>query len=196
MPRSRTDTAAPAPRRASEIRPGRPARAAERPQVAPRASRPGLDAAPAEGPLTPAEFQALSEFRFQIRRFERFSEDAVQSAGIQPLQYLLLLHVKGFPGREYATVGELADRLQAKPHGVVALVTRCAEHGFVERRPSVQDRRQVEVHLLPAGERLLAHLAALHRAELRSLGSVFPIPRINRPTPPSAAGGKRGEGAR
>lgn len=136
--------------------------------------------APDRDPLTKAEFEALSEFRFQIRRFERFSEDAVQSQGITPLQYLLLLHVKGYRGRDHATVGELAERLQAKPHGVVALVTRCEEHGFVERRQGTADRRQVEVHLLPAGERLLRHLAALHRTELRSLGGVFPIAAINR----------------
>ena len=131
-------------------------------------------------PLTKTEFEALSRFRFQIRRFERFSEDAVQACGITPLQYLLLLHVKGFPDREWATVGELADRLQAKPHGVVALVTRCEEHGFVERRRGAHDRRQVEVHLLPAGETLLAHLAALHRTELQQLGDVFHVPSINR----------------
>ncbi len=130
-------------------------------------------------PLTKTEFEALSEFRYQIRRFERFSEDVVQAAGITPLQYLLLLHVKGFPGRTFATVGELANRLQAKPHGVVALATRCEAHGFVERRPSKADRRQVEIHLLPAGERLLAHLAELHRTELQSLGGVFTIPHIN-----------------
>jgi DNA-binding MarR family transcriptional regulator len=131
-------------------------------------------------PLTKAEFEALSEFRFQIRRFERFSENAVQACGITPLQYLLLLHVKGFPGRTFASVGELAERLQAKPHGVVALVTRCEENGFVERRQSTADRRQVEIHLTLEGERLLRHLAELHRAELRSLGSVFPIASINR----------------
>jgi DNA-binding MarR family transcriptional regulator len=135
---------------------------------------------PPGSPLTKAEFEALSEFRFQIRRFERFSEDAVQAFGITPLQYLLLLHVKGFPERAWATVGELAERLQAKPHGVVALVTRCEEHGFVERRPSATDRRQVEIHLLPEGERVLGHLASLHRTELQSLGDVFPVPRINR----------------
>jgi len=133
----------------------------------------------ARDPLTKAEFEALSEFRFQIRRFERFSEDAVQAFGITPLQYLLLLHVKGFPGRTWATVGELAQRLQAKPHGVVALVTRCEEHRFVERRPSVTDRRQVQIHLLPEGERVLDHLASLHRTELQSLGNVFTVPSIN-----------------
>ena len=137
----------------------------------------------AQKPLTKAEFEALSEFRFQLRRFERFSEDAVQSCGVTPLQYLLLLHVKGFPGRTWATVGELAERLQAKPHGVVALVTRCEEHGFVERRPSETDRRQVQIHLLPEGERVLRHLAELHRGELQNLGNVFNVPRINRPEP-------------
>jgi DNA-binding MarR family transcriptional regulator len=130
-------------------------------------------------PLTKAEFEALSEFRFQIRRFERFSEDAVQVFGITPLQYLLLLHIKGFPGRTFATVGELAERLQAKPHGVVALITRSEERGFVERRPSETDRRQVQVHLTAEGERVLRHLAELHRTELQSLGSVFSIPGIN-----------------
>ena len=131
-------------------------------------------------PPTKSEYEALSEFRFQIRRFERFSEDAVQAVGITPLQYLLLLHVKGFPGRDFATVGELAERLQAKPHGVVALVTRCEEHGFVERRQGTSDRRQVEIHLLAAGEKILRHLAELHRTELQSLGGVFPITNLNR----------------
>ncbi len=135
---------------------------------------------PQPAPLTKTEFEALSEFRFQLRRFERFSEDAVQAFDVTPLQYLLLLHVKGFPGRDFATVGELAERLQAKPHGVVALVTRCVEHGFVERRQGSADRRQVEIHLLAAGEKLLRWLAELHRTELQSLGGVFPITNINR----------------
>jgi DNA-binding MarR family transcriptional regulator len=128
--------------------------------------------------LAKEQFEALSEFRFQLRRFERFSEDAVQAKGITPLQYLLLLHIKGYPGRDFATIGELAERLQAKHHGVVALVSRCEMRALVRRRQSERDRRQVEVHLLEDGERLLAHLAALHRAELRSLRGLFNIPLI------------------
>jgi DNA-binding MarR family transcriptional regulator len=129
--------------------------------------------------LTKKEFEALSEFRFQLRRFERFSENVVHKHGITPLQYLLLLHIKGYPGRNFATVGELAERLQAVQHGVVALISRCEENGWVERRQSDSDKRQVEVHLLADGERMLMQLAALHRAELRSLNGVFPIPLIN-----------------
>lgn len=130
-------------------------------------------------PLAKSDFHQLSEFRYQMRRFERFSEHAAHSEGITPLQYLLLLHVKGYPGREWATVGELAERLQAQHHGVVALVSRCEAIGLVERRPSETDRRQVEVHLLQAGETILARLAALHRAELKSLQGTFSVPQID-----------------
>src|SRR5450631_189621 len=126
--------------------------------------------------LTKAAFEQLSEFRYQMRRFERFSERAARSHGVTPLQYLMLLHIKGFPGREYANVGELAERLQAQPHGVVALITRCEERGLVQRRTSERDAREVEVHLLKPGERLLVKLAALHRAELKSIRGVFPVP--------------------
>jgi len=131
-------------------------------------------------PLDKADFAALSEFRYQMRRFERFSEDVVQAKGITPLQYLLLLHLKGYPGRDWATVGELAERLQAKPHGVVALVSRCEASGLVERRVSDTDRRRVEVHLLKDGEAMLSQLAELHRAELLSLDGVFTIPKLDR----------------
>ena len=125
------------------------------------------------------DFEQLSAFRYQMRRFERFSERAAQNEGITPLQYLLLLHIKGYPDREWATVGELAERLQAHHHGVVALVTRCEALGLVERRHSALDRRQVEVHLLKPGEKILLRLAELHRAELRSLSATFHVPQID-----------------
>ena len=129
--------------------------------------------------LAKTDFEQLSEFRYHMRRFERFSEQAAQGEGITPLQYLVLLHIKGYPDREWATIGELAERLQAQHHGVVALVSRCEALGLVERRVSETDRRQVEVHLLKAGERVLSRLAELHRAELKSLKGAFTIPHID-----------------
>lgn len=129
--------------------------------------------------LHKTDFEQLSEFRYQMRRFERFSERAAQSEGVTPLQYLLLLHIKGYPQREWATIGELAERLQAQHHGVVALVSRCEALGLVKRRTSETDSRQVEVHLEEAGETLLARLAAMHRAELKSLTGTFLVPQID-----------------
>ena len=131
--------------------------------------------------LSKADFSTLSEFRYQMRRFERFSETAVQAEGITPLQYLLMLHIKGFPARDWATVGELAERLQAQQHGVVALVSRCEAAGLVARRASMEDRRRVEVHLLPPGEEVLTRLAALHRAELVALQGKFTVPTLHLP---------------
>jgi DNA-binding MarR family transcriptional regulator len=129
--------------------------------------------------LSKQDFSALSEFRYQMRRFERFSETAAQAEGITPLQYLLLLHIKGFAGRDWATVGELAERLQAQQHAVVTLVSRCEAAGLVQRRPNQEDRRRVEVHLLPASEALLQRLASVHRAELRALRDVITLPNLS-----------------
>ncbi len=128
--------------------------------------------------LSKHDFEILADFRYQIRKFVRFSEQITRPQGITPLQYLLLLHVKGYPGRDWATVGELAERLQAQHHGVVALISRCEKQGFVERRRSSEDRRRIEIHLLENGERVLNELARLHRTELLSLQGRFVVPDI------------------
>ena len=123
--------------------------------------------------LGKGELERLSHFRFQLRRFLRVSEDICRQAGITPLQYQLLLHVRGFPGRDWANVGELAERLQAQHHGAVALVTRCEQAGLVIRQTAADDRRQVEVHLTEKGESILLRLAELHQPELQLLRAEF-----------------------
>lgn len=117
--------------------------------------------------------EGMSEFRYQLRRFLRFSEEITHSEGITPLQYQLLLHVRGFEERQWASVGELAERLQAAPNGTAALVSRCVAAGLVVRKPDETDRRQVQVHLTAKGERCLLKLASLHKSEMDSFGWVF-----------------------
>lgn len=129
--------------------------------------------------LSKKEFETLSEFRYRLRRFLRFSEQVTRKNGITPLQYLLLLHVKGFPGRNWATVGELANRLQAQHHGVVALISRCEKLGWVERRQGQTDRREVEIHLTADGERMVGKMAALHRAEHLNPEGSFLLPELH-----------------
>jgi DNA-binding MarR family transcriptional regulator len=119
--------------------------------------------------LGKADFERLSHFRHRLRRFLRFSEELCKDWGLTSLQYQLLLHVMGFPGRRWATVGELAERLQAHHHGVVALIDRCERLGLLERRPGRTDQRVVEIHLQPKGEKLLAGVAAEHQDELQFL---------------------------
>jgi len=128
--------------------------------------------------LLKADFEALADFRYQLRRFLRFSEDVTRRAGVTPLQYQLMLQIKGFPGRDWATVAELAERLQAKHHGVVALISRCEAAGLVIRRVGRDDRRHVEVALTRVGQRRLEQLARLHRDELLSIERGFVVPGL------------------
>jgi len=118
-------------------------------------------------------YERLSQFRYRLRCFQRVSEDICQAHGLTSLQYQLLLHVKGAPGREWALIGELAERLQAKHHGVVALVDRCEKAELVKRLPGREDRRQVEVHLCPKGQELVRTLAKLHQPELQGLRAML-----------------------
>ncbi|HZP12715.1 MAG TPA: MarR family transcriptional regulator [Nevskiaceae bacterium] len=119
--------------------------------------------------LTKVQLEKLAAFRYQLRRYLRFSEQLSRRHGLTPLQYQLLLQIEGFPKREWATVSELAERLQAKHNAVVSLVTRCEKLGLVTRESSSIDRREVHVRLTASGERRLAQLAGPHRAELKTL---------------------------
>src|SRR5687767_16015873 len=86
-------------------------------------------------PLAKRDFEALARFRFGIRRYLRFSEEIVRKLGLTPQQYQAMLALKGFPDREWATMGELADRLQLRHHTVVELVNRAQAQGLLERVP-------------------------------------------------------------
>ncbi|CAJ1796508.1 MarR family winged helix-turn-helix transcriptional regulator [Aeromonas dhakensis] len=128
--------------------------------------------------LTKAQFEALSEFRYQLKRFLHFSETAAKELGLTPLQYLSLLHIQGYPGRNWASVGELAERLQMSHHATVALLTRCEELDLVERRKNENDKRKVDVHLTDKGREYLQQLAQQHKTELQSLQNTFQVARI------------------
>ncbi len=128
--------------------------------------------------MSKTDFETLANFRYQLRRFLRFSEEVTRRNGVTPLQYQLMLQIKGFPGREWASVAELAERLQAKHHGVVALISRCEEAGLVKRSASRSDQRRVEVQLTTEGEQCLEQLARLHRDELQSVKGGFAVPGI------------------
>lgn len=125
--------------------------------------------------LTKQDFEELARFRFGIRRYLRFSEDTVRQAGLTPQHYQLLLALKGFPQREWATVRELADRLQLRHHSVVELVNRAQKQGLVRRAPDPTDGRVVRVLLTPEGQGVMGRLGALHRVELRRMhGTLSP----------------------
>ena len=117
--------------------------------------------------ITASEYSSLAEFRFQIRRFLRFSEQAARDAGIEPQQHQLLLALKA-AGSAHSTIGGLLDRLQLRHHSVTGLVDRLENSGLVKRKRSDADHRSQIVRLTSAGERVLGRLSVEHREELRS----------------------------
>lgn len=127
-------------------------------------------------PLTKQDFEALARFRFGIRRYLRFSEETVREYGLTPQQYQLLLALKGFPGRDWATVGELAERLQLRHHSMGELVNRARAQDLVARAADPDDARVVRVVLTEQGEDVLGRLSALHRDELERMSAVLAIP--------------------
>jgi DNA-binding MarR family transcriptional regulator len=123
--------------------------------------------------VTKAEYEALAAFRYNLRQFLHFSESAAETAGVTPRQHQALLAVKGFPGRDSVTIGELAEQLQIAHHSAVGLVDRLAAQKLIIREAGSEDRRQVYVRLSARGAEVLQKLTNAHKDELRRLASVF-----------------------
>ncbi|HWR34835.1 MAG TPA: MarR family transcriptional regulator [Clostridia bacterium] len=116
------------------------------------------------------EYRALAEFRYQVRRFLRFSEEAARHAGVEPQQYQLMLAVKGLPPGLRPRIGEVAERLQIQHHSTVELVDRLEKQGLVQRKRGSEDRREVIISLTQRGEKLLSEVATHHRNQLLNSG--------------------------
>lgn len=123
-----------------------------------------------ETPVSKADHERLATFRYALRRFLRFSEERAAEQGLTPQQHQTLLAVQGMPGREHATIGELAERLQLRHHSVVGLVDRLEREKLLRREASADDGRCVVVRLSAAGLRRLNAISAANRGELTRLG--------------------------
>ena len=129
--------------------------------------------------LTMNDYQALAEFRYQIRRFLHFSEQAAREAGLEPQQHQLLLALKGLPEGRKATIRELAERLQIQHHSTVELIDRMVERDLIQRSRDDEDQRRVFIKLTPQGEEVLRKLSLLHYTELQTTGPAL-VRALNR----------------
>jgi DNA-binding MarR family transcriptional regulator len=123
--------------------------------------------------LTQQDFERLLEFRVTLRRFQRWSEDQAQAAGLTHVQHQLLVAIKGHPGGDPPTVGDLAGYLLLRPHSMVELVDRAEAAGLVQRRRDAEDGRVVRVRLTPEGDLILQKLTRAHLERLHSLAAVL-----------------------
>jgi DNA-binding MarR family transcriptional regulator len=114
--------------------------------------------------------RALAEFRYTLRRFLHFSEEAAATAGIAPQQHQLLLQIAAAPDAALITVGYLAERLALRHHSVVELCNRCEQAGLIHRAHDPVHRRNVLLNLTAQGNRVLRRLSADHARELDEFG--------------------------
>ncbi|HEX4299361.1 MAG TPA: MarR family transcriptional regulator [Gammaproteobacteria bacterium] len=116
------------------------------------------------------DYLMLASFRAALRKFLRTSEDIAHNLGLTPQRHQAMLAVRGFPGEEPPTVGDLAAKLHIRHNSAVGLVTRLVNEGYLRREKSKLDQRRQHVRLTPKGQSILDKLTEAHRIELRHIG--------------------------
>jgi DNA-binding MarR family transcriptional regulator len=122
--------------------------------------------------LTTRDYARLAAFRYALRNFLRFSEEAAAAWGITGQHYQAMLILRAFPEDQRTTINDLALQLLIKHNSAVELVDRLVRESLVAREASSADRRKVELSLTPRGRQVLAKLAAMHRRELQRAGPI------------------------
>jgi DNA-binding MarR family transcriptional regulator len=125
------------------------------------------------GELTQADYERLAEFRYLLRRFLVFSEEAAEQAGLTAQQHQALLVIKGRPGSKPMPTGMLAERLAIRHHSAVGLIDRLIAKNLIRRRNDSADRRQVLIDLTPKAEKVLQSLTVAHREEIERLAPLL-----------------------
>jgi DNA-binding MarR family transcriptional regulator len=123
----------------------------------------------------------LAQFRYALRKFVRFSENAARQYGVTPQQHQLMLGVAGYTGRGSATVSELAEFLQERNHSVAGLIERAVQHRLVRRTQDKTDRRVVNVSLTASGKEILSRLSRLHLEETHRIQEFLGTRKTGRP---------------
>ena len=118
------------------------------------------------------DYQRLLDFRKELRRFLRWSEQSARNVGLTPAQHQLLLAIKGHLDGA-PTISDVADDLMLRHHSVSELIDRAATAGLVDRQTDPDDRRLTRLQVTPEGEAVLRRLTRQHVAEIRRLAPII-----------------------
>jgi DNA-binding MarR family transcriptional regulator len=128
-------------------------------------SAPGVSPAP----LTTRQFAAIAAFRYELRRFLAFSEQAAAEVGLPAQQHQALLAIMGQAEKGPPSIGALAELLLVAPHTAAELVARMVEAGLVVKTHCALDRRRAELTLTARARTLLDRLTPAHLEEIKTL---------------------------
>ncbi|MGH2849827.1 MAG: MarR family winged helix-turn-helix transcriptional regulator [Solirubrobacteraceae bacterium] len=116
-----------------------------------------------------AEYRDLLEFRSELRRFLRWSEERAAETGLTPALHQLMLVIRGHPGDEGPTIADAAHTLDMRHHSAVELAQRAEAAGLIARRRDEVDHRRVHLKLTEAGSAQLEALTREHLPRIRAL---------------------------
>ncbi len=119
------------------------------------------------------DYEALAEFRYQIRCFLEFSKNAAREVGLTARQHQALLAIKGWASARNMTIGDLAERLRIRHHSAAELVDRLCEAGLTLREHDPSDQRRVLLSLTVLADERLGALSLAHLDELRRLAPIL-----------------------
>lgn len=114
-------------------------------------------------------YARLLRLRTELRRFERWSAEQAQAAGLTPMQHQLLLAIRGHADRRGPTIGDAAEYLLLRHHSAGELIQRAEAAGLVERVRDSDDHRVIRLQLTDAGAERLEKLTAIHAEEVQRL---------------------------
>lgn len=110
-------------------------------------------------------FSGVAEARFAIRKVFRIVDDKARDFGLDPLEHQALIQIHG-SGDEMLQVNNVAARLDIAPAFASRVVRQLEDKEFVERRPSTQDRRVIEVHMTDPGRAVLKEIDGAVRVDV------------------------------
>ncbi len=121
--------------------------------IATKGARPSIDAEVKETLRAYLDALTLAE-PVQARLWQR--------AALTLTQVTVLRELRQGP----QTASRLGEKVGLSPTSVTRLVDRLERRGLVSRRRESEDRRYVDIHLEPAGERLLGEVNVVRGSEL------------------------------
>jgi DNA-binding MarR family transcriptional regulator len=120
-------------------------------------------------------YSRLLTFRTRLRRFERWSADQAQAAGLTPAQHQLLLAIRGHSDSRGPTVGDVAEYLLLRHHSAGELIQRAEAAGLVIRVRDSEDQRVIRLQLTNTAAHCLQSLTELHLEELERFSAESPL---------------------
>ena len=117
--------------------------------------------------VAPIDYETLAHFRYELREFLAFSEQAAGRMHLTANQHQALLTLKASGPNETLSIGQLAKRLVLKHHSAVGLTNRLVARRLVVRTRDFSDRRRICIQLTPKSRNILAHVSKAHLSELR-----------------------------